>query len=87
VDVINEWGDSGVYNENSLIDNFMMRKVLTLAGTEYKAVAFDFAQARLRREDEFEREWREQKYRRDEEGAVLAVIPGTGGLDLGDDYS
>jgi hypothetical protein len=41
----NEWGDYGVYNEDSLIDNFIMRKVLTPAGTEYKAVAFDFAQA------------------------------------------
>jgi hypothetical protein len=27
------------------------------------------------------------KYRRDEEGAVLAVMHGAGRLDLGDDYS
>jgi hypothetical protein len=33
----------------------MTRKVLTPAGPEYKAVSFDFVQARLRREDESSR--------------------------------
>ena len=40
----------------------------------YSAVVLDFAQARIRRKDECNQEWKENKWMQDEEGAVGYVM-------------
>ena len=86
-DVINDWGELSVYNEDARPKNVMLKMLTTDEGTGYKAIAFDFAQARVRREDEIDQEWKEHKYKRNEEGAVLAVMRGSRSLNLDQKYS
>ena len=61
--VVNEIGDYSVLNGDVSPTNIFIQKYRADAAydAEYRAVVFDFAQARLRRSDESDQEWREHK--------------------------
>ena len=72
-EIINEIGDQDVLNDDVRLDNVLVRTVASrnVPGTvEYRPVILDFANARLRREDEDKDSWREAKYWADEEGSI-----------------
>ncbi|KAG8742102.1 hypothetical protein FRC10_002038, partial [Ceratobasidium sp. 414] len=57
-------GDLGVLNEDVRLGNFIVKP------DGRSAVMLDFAQARLRREDEDDMEWKKAKWGEDEEGCL-----------------
>ncbi|KAG8730109.1 hypothetical protein FRC12_020492 [Ceratobasidium sp. 428] len=61
--IINSCGDLGVVNYDVRLSNFMVRPRGSVA-------MIDFAQARLRREDETDLDWNRTKWDEDEEGCV-----------------
>jgi hypothetical protein len=67
---------SGVCNDDSRSDNFNLQRVSSTATSEvdYRAIAFDFGQARVRRDAESDHEWKAHKFKKDKEGCVLANI-------------
>lgn len=73
---VNKLGDYDVLNEDVRPENILIRNA------DYSVVMIDFAQARLRRDDECWQEWKECKWMQDEEGAIGYVM----GKKLGYDY-
>lgn len=86
-DVVNAWGELGIYNDDARPENIMLKRITMDEATDYKAIASDFAQARVGMNDESDQKWKKHKYKRDEEGAVLAVMRGSRGLNLSQNYS
>ena len=74
VDVVNACGDAGVLNKDVSLENFIVP--LVSLGVETRparprlVVMIDFAQCRLRHEDEDDKQWKAAKWEVDEEGAV-----------------
>jgi hypothetical protein len=67
IDIANKLGDYDVLNQDVRPENMIVRE--TENGV-YQPVMIDFAQARVRRNDECDQEWREHKCMQDEEGAI-----------------
>lgn len=61
-------GDHDVLNNDVRPENVLIRNV------DYSVAMVDFAQSRLRREDESWQEWKEHKWTIDEEGAIGYVM-------------
>lgn len=78
VGVVNEVASYHVLNHDVSSDNVIIRK----DGSSHKAVMIDFAQARVRREDECDQEWREHKWMEDEESCIGWLMAGKLGVDF-----
>ncbi|KAF8824560.1 hypothetical protein F5879DRAFT_927769 [Lentinula edodes] len=82
VDVVVELGDRGVLNKDVRLENFIVPSNPGVSGspkTCREAVIIDFAQARLRWQDEDDEQWKRVKWSTDEEGAVGYVLQKKGG--------
>lgn len=72
-EIINEIGDQDVLNDDVRLDNILVRTISSRSiptMIKYRPVVLDFANARLRRQDEDKDSWREAKYWADEEGSI-----------------
>ncbi|KAK0735322.1 hypothetical protein B0T21DRAFT_367518 [Apiosordaria backusii] len=82
VNITRSLGDYNVLNTDVRIDNFLVACQRGEEGTDkgdgsresYRVVMIDFAQSRVRRENESDFDWGRAKARQDEEGAVGMVI-------------
>lgn len=74
VSIVNSVSDHGILNKDVKPENFVVRKTTSNAGTQYKPVMIDFAHSRLRKSDEANADWIEEKRSQDEEGAVGFVM-------------
>ncbi|KAJ3874755.1 hypothetical protein F5051DRAFT_416036 [Lentinula edodes] len=77
VDVVLELGDRDVLNKDVHLENFIVSSNPGVFGSPNrccKAVIIDFAQARLRWEDEDDEQWKRVKWSTDEEGTVGYVL-------------
>ncbi|KAF4993063.1 hypothetical protein FGRMN_6751 [Fusarium graminum] len=70
VQIVHILGDNNVINYDVRPDNFM----IVPENDKYKVFMIDFAQCRLRREDETDAEWGLDKNSRDETGAIAMVM-------------
>lgn len=76
VDIVNTCGDAGVLNRDVRLENFILTTshssafVVPSIMRSRPLVMIDFAQCRLRREDEDDQQWKQEKWSTDEEGAV-----------------
>jgi serine/threonine protein kinase len=64
--IINQCGELGVLNHDIRLSNFIVRP-------RGSVVMIDFAQARVRRGDETDLDWKRMKWDEDEEGCVGAA--------------
>ncbi|KAG8742227.1 hypothetical protein FRC10_001773 [Ceratobasidium sp. 414] len=63
ISITNSYGDLGVINLDVRLGNFIVKP-------DRSVVIIDFAQSRLRREDEDDLEWIREKWAEDEEGSI-----------------
>ncbi|KIK67529.1 hypothetical protein GYMLUDRAFT_55278 [Collybiopsis luxurians FD-317 M1] len=75
VDIVQAFGDRDVLNQDVRLENFIVpsSSEAHISGSENHrrdVVVIDFAQARLRGEDEDEEQWKREKWSADEEGAI-----------------
>ncbi|KAG8742315.1 hypothetical protein FRC10_001674 [Ceratobasidium sp. 414] len=61
--IVHTYGDLGVLNTDVRLGNFIVKP-------DRSVVMVDFAQSRLRREDETDLEWKREKWTEDEEGGI-----------------
>ena len=70
MEVVNNFGDHNVLNRDVRPKNIIVQKIDTGEGHSYNAVAIDLAQSQVRRDDETDEEWKENKRLEDEESAI-----------------
>ncbi|KIK55534.1 hypothetical protein GYMLUDRAFT_47757 [Collybiopsis luxurians FD-317 M1] len=85
VDIVLAFGDRGVLNRDVRLENFIVPSSpeVSTSGSEIRrdVVMIDFAQARLRGEDEDDERWKGEKWSTDEEGAIGYVLQKKCGWD------
>ncbi|KIK64214.1 hypothetical protein GYMLUDRAFT_40504 [Collybiopsis luxurians FD-317 M1] len=91
VDIVLAFGDNGVLNQDVRLENFIVPSSpgILPSGSENRRrdlVMIDFAQSRLRREDEDDEQWKREKWSTDEEGAIGYVLQTKCGWDYKPTY-
>jgi len=91
VNIVLAFGDRGVLNQDVRLENFIVPsspEVLS-SGSGYHSrdvVMIDFAQTRLRGEDEDDEQWKREKWSADEEGAIGYALQKKYGWDYKPTY-
>ncbi|KAF5345015.1 hypothetical protein D9758_010430 [Tetrapyrgos nigripes] len=81
LDIVQAFGDNGILNQDVRLENFIVPDPSIYTVQERLVVMIDFAQTRLRREDEDDQQWKRAKWSADEEGAVGYVLKKKFGWD------